>query len=271
MENTRVKISSIVESQLPLFVREDYPLVTELLTEYYKSLESKGSSYDIIQNIDSYVKVNNLSNLVERCELTSDLSFSDTTINVDNTDGFPKSYGLLLINDEIILYKSKTFNTFNGCVRGFSGITEYSVGSTEDLNFSTSEISEHSFGDTITNLSSLFLKEIFVKVKKQFAYGFDNRELFDGLNENIFIKQSKDFYSSKGSNRSFEILFRVLYGKDVKVILPRDYLIRPSDAQYRVTRNFVVEAIEGNLEDFNKQNCFSRSVWRYSKIFWYCY
>ena len=256
MENTRVKISSIVESQLPLFVREDYPLVTELLTEYYKSLESKGSSYDIVQNIDSYIKINNLSNLVESCELTSNVSFSDTTISVDNTDGFPKSYGLLLINDEIILYKSKTFNTFNGCVRGFSGITEYSVGNTEDLNFSTSEISEHSSGDTITNLSSLFLKEFFVKVKKQFAYGFDNRELFDGLNENIFIKQSKDFYSSKGSDRSFEILFRVLYGKDVKVILPRDYLIRPSDAQYRVTRNFVVEAIEGNPEDLINKTVF---------------
>jgi hypothetical protein len=104
MENTRVKISSIVESQLPLFVREDYPLVTELLTEYYKSLESKGSSYDIVQNIDSYVKVNNLSNLVENCKLTSNVSFSDTTINVDNTDGFPKSYGLLLINDEMKLF-----------------------------------------------------------------------------------------------------------------------------------------------------------------------
>jgi hypothetical protein len=256
MENTRVKISSIVESQLPLFVREDYPLVTELLTEYYKSLESKGSSYDIVQNIDSYIKVNNLSNLVESCELTSNVSFSDTTISVDNTDGFPKSYGLLLVNSEIILYKSKTSNTFNGCVRGFSGITEYSVGNTEDLNFSTSEISEHSSGDIITNLSSLFLKEFFVKVKKQFAYGFDNRELFDGLNENIFIKQSKDFYSSKGSDRSFEILFRVLYGKDVKVILPRDYLIRPSDAQYRVTRNFVVEAIEGNPEDLINKTVF---------------
>ena len=104
MENTRVKISSIVESQLPLFVREDYPLVTELLTEYYKSLESKGSSYDIVQNIDNYVKINNISNLVESCELTSNVSFSDTIINVNNTDGFPKSYGLLLVNDEIILY-----------------------------------------------------------------------------------------------------------------------------------------------------------------------
>jgi len=65
----KIKISSIVESQLPLFVREEYPLVSEILTEYYKSLESIGSFYDILQNIDEYVKVNNLTNLIEKTNL----------------------------------------------------------------------------------------------------------------------------------------------------------------------------------------------------------
>ena len=139
----RIKISSIVESQLPLFVREEYPLVSELLTEYYKSLESKGSSYDILQNIDQYVKVNNIANLVEKTHLSSDVGFADDIINVDSTKGFPQTYGLIQIDDEIILYKSKTDTSFVDCVRGFSGVTEYSVGNTEDLSFSSSEIQEH--------------------------------------------------------------------------------------------------------------------------------
>lgn len=254
--NNRIKISSIVESQLPLFVREEYPLVSELLTEYYRSLESKGSSYDILQNIDQYIKVNNLANLVETTTLTSDIGFIDTTINVDNTEGFPNTYGLIQVNSEIILYKSKTTNSFVDCVRGFSGTTEYSVGNTEELSFSSSEIQEHTSGVEVKNLSSLFLKEFFIKVKKQFLYGFDNRELFPGVNQNLFLKQSKDFYTSKGTDRSFEILFRVLYGKDVEVILPRNYLIEPSNAQYRVTRNFVVEAIQGNPELLLNQTVF---------------
>jgi len=64
METNRIKLSSIIENQLPLFVREEYPLVNELLTEYYRSLESKGSANDILQNIDEYIKVNNLTNLI---------------------------------------------------------------------------------------------------------------------------------------------------------------------------------------------------------------
>ena len=35
MSNTRVKIGSIVQNQLPDFVQEEYPLVGEFLKEYY--------------------------------------------------------------------------------------------------------------------------------------------------------------------------------------------------------------------------------------------
>lgn len=256
MKNTKVKISSIVESQLPLFVREEYPLVSELLTEYYRSLEFDGSVYDILQNIDQYVKVNNLTNLVESTTLESNVSFTDETVVVASTEGFPSSYGLIYLDNEIILYKSKTSTEFNNCVRGFSGITEFSVGNTEEFLFNSTDASEHNQGTSVVNLSSLFLKEFFIKIKKQFVPGFDNRDLYSGINQEVFLKQSKDFYTSKGTNRSFEILFRVLYGKDVEVILPKDYLIRPSDAQYRVTRNIVVESIEGNIEDLKNKTIF---------------
>jgi len=256
MENTKVKISSIVESQLPLFVREEYPLVSELLTEYYRSLEFKGSSYDILQNIDQYVKVNSLTNLVENTSLTSDVGIIDDIINVTNTNGFPNTYGLIHIDNEIILYKSKTNTSFNNCIRGFSGITEFSVGNTEDFIFNQTEAQEHFSSSEVKNLSSLFLKEFFLKIKKQFLYGLDNRELYSGVNQELFLKQSKDFYTSKGTDKSFEILFRVLYGKDVEVILPRDYLIKPSDAEYRVTRNIVVESIDGNIEELTDKTIF---------------
>ena len=267
METNKIKLSLIVDSQLPLFVREEYPLVSELLTEYYRSLESKGSSYDILQNIDQYVKVNNLTNLVEKTSTTTEVTFSDNIINVSNTEGFPQTYGIIQIGNEIILYKSKTTTSFNDCVRGFSGITDYSVGNSEDLVFTSTEIQEHLSGTEVLNLSAIFLKEFFNKVKKQFAYGFDNRELYTGIDKNLFVKQSKDFYTSKGTDRSFEILFRVLYGKDVEVVLPKKYLIEPSNAQYRVTRNFVVESIQGNIEDLLNKTIFQDQYGDISKSF----
>ncbi len=262
MENTRVKISSIVENQLPEFVREDYPLVSELLREYYKSLEYNGSAYDILQNIDRYIKINNLTNLVINTSLTASVEFADNTINVSSTEGFPKTYGLISIDNEIILYKSKTSTTFDECVRGFSGITQYITPNSEDFIFSSTEIENHSSTNSdgtnkiVKNISNLFLLEFFNKSKKQFLYGFEGRDLYSGVNQNLFLKQSKDFYSSKGTDRSFEILFRVLYGKDVEVVRPSDYLIKPSDAKYRVTKNIVVESIQGNPENLINQTVF---------------
>jgi hypothetical protein len=247
MTENRIKISSIVENQLPQYVKEGFPLVSEFLSQYYISLENQGGTSDILQNIDRYIKVDNLTNLIESTTLSSGVSFFDSSINVASTSGFPDSYGLILINSEIITYTSKTTTTFEGCVRGFSGVTSYKT--KDELIFTESQSEEHISGSTVTNLSILFLKEFLNKVKKQVTPGFEDRQLFSELNQNIFIKQSADFYSSKGTDNSFKILFGALYGQNVEVIRPRDYLIQPSDAQYRITSDLVVESIEGNPED----------------------
>ena len=253
MSEVRVKVSQVVESQLPRFVKEEFPLVVEFLKQYYRSFEFQSGASDLLQNIDQYVKIDQLANLTESTTLTSNVSFVDETISVESTYGFPDSYGLIQIDNEIITYTSKTSTQFLGCIRGFSGVTSYEDPATTDqLVFSDSEIAEHTLESTVTNLSVLFLKEFFNKVKKQVSPGFESRELYSSLNQNLFTKQSKDFYSSKGTDASFKILFAALYGKNVEVIRPRDYLIQPSDAQYRITKDLVVEAIEG--DPMNLQN-----------------
>jgi hypothetical protein len=263
MTETRIKISSVVENQLPEFVREEFPLVSEFLKQYYLSLESQGSAYDLVNNIDQYVKVDTLSNLVDSTTLLSDVSFFDTTIEVSSTAGFPDSYGLLLIDSEIISYTGRTETSFTGCIRGFSGTTSLENPSNPDeLIFSDSSVEQHTADSTVKNLSVLFLQKFFTKLKTQITPGFEDRSLFSGLNDSIFIKQSVDFYSSKGTESSFEILFRALYGQDVTVIRPQDYLIQPSDAQYRITKDLVVETIEGDINElvnrtiYQDQNSF---------------
>ena len=53
----RVKFQEIVSSQIPRYVREDFPLLTNFLEQYYVSQEHQGGPVDIINNIDQYVKV----------------------------------------------------------------------------------------------------------------------------------------------------------------------------------------------------------------------
>ena len=266
MVKTRVQINSVVESQIPGFVREDFPLVAEFLKEYYRSQEIDGASYDILQNIDQYIKLDELTNLVDSTavEKTDDSLYSiglfDNEIFVTSTEGFPDSYGLIKIDNEIITYKSKTNNSFVGCIRGFSGVENLKgTNNPEKLVFSESEVSEHLSGSSVTNLSVLFLQEFLNKLKKQVFPGFENRELSTNLNEKLFLNRSKDFYTTKGTDESFKILFKSLYGTNVEVIKPRDFLIQPSDAGYRVTRDLVVEAVTGNPLDLINRTLFQDS------------
>ena len=249
----RVKISSVIESQLPAFVREDFPRVAEFLQEYYRSLDSQSGTLDILHNIDKYVKVEEMTNLNFETSLTSNVSRFDDTVEVEDTTGFPDNYGLIQINSEVITYTGKTSTSFTGCVRGFSGITSYkSQNKPDSLVFSDTAIGKHTSGATVKNLSVLFLDQFLRKTKAQVTPGFEDRTLYSGINQNVFIKQSKDFYETKGTDQSFEILFRALYGKDVEVLKPRDNLFEPSNAQYSVTKDLVVEAITGdplNLEN----------------------
>ena len=257
MAEQKVKIQSIVDGQLPGFVSNDFPLVGEFLKQYYISQEFQGSANDLIQNIDDYLKLDNLTNTVSSTITTQDIDFVQTSISVgapNFTRGFPNRYGLIKIGNEIITYTSKTSTSFEGCIRGFSGVTSLEGTNTPDqLVFSTSSSEEHSSGATVENLSVLFLNEFLRKVKQQFSPGFEDRTLYSGLNQNLFVKQSTDFYDSKGTDESFKILFGALYGEKVQVIKPRDFLFRPSDAGYRITKDLVVEVLQGDPTELLNQ------------------
>ena len=94
------------------------------------------------------------------------------------------------------------------------------------------------------------------KTKIQFLPGLTERPLSSNLNQNLFIKQSKDFYTSKGTDQAYKILFKALYGVNVEVIRPRDYLFTPSNSNNLVTSNFLVESITGDPNSLENKTIF---------------
>ena len=110
MSEKRIQFSNIVQNQLPVYTRDEFPLVSDFLKSYYEGQEYQGGPIALAQNIDDYVKDGNLTNLTGQVGLKTDITLNDETIEVDmvnfpaGTDGFPKSYGLLKIDNEIITY-----------------------------------------------------------------------------------------------------------------------------------------------------------------------
>ena len=245
----RVKIQQVIQNQLPEFLLSESPKTSDFLKQYYISQEYQGGPVDIAENLDQYIKVDNLTQEVIKGEtlLSSDITSSSDVITVSSTKGFPNEYGLIKIDDEIITYTGITANSFTGCIRGFSGITNLqNTNNPEELVFSTSSAASHTANASVKNLSSLFLQEFFNKIKYTFAPGLEKVSFTQDLDVSNFIKNARSLYQTKGTEESFKILFKVLYNEDVKVVDLENFLTKPSYSNFSRREVIIAERISGN-------------------------
>tara|TARA_B100001093_G_scaffold361775_1_gene346519 strand:+ start:11008 stop:19293 length:8286 start_codon:yes stop_codon:yes gene_type:complete len=246
---TKVKINEIIQSQIPEVIDSENPRFGEFLKQYYISQEYQGGSIDIADNLVEYKSLNFL-NKETLTGFTSIAQYTDgiqSVIYVESTKGWPRQYGLLKVDDEIITYTGIGSTSFTGCVRGFSGIENNNkTNNPEYLTFTNTGVGTHGVDTRVTNLSNVFLQEFLKKLKKQILPGFSERNLFNKLDQTNFIRQSKDFYNSKGTEEAFKILFGALYGERVDMIQPSKYIFKPSDAEYIVNDVLICELLSGN-------------------------
>jgi hypothetical protein len=246
---SRVKVQNIIKNQLPEFILDENPKVEEFLKQYYVSQEYQGGPVDIAENLDQYLDLDNLipEVVVGFTNLSSNITSTTDVIEVASTKGFPQTYGILKIDDEIITYTGITTNTFTGCIRGFSGITSYHGDlNSEELVFSESSSSSHTKNSRVINLSAQFLIEFYKKIKYSLTPGLEDYNFVPDLNVGNFIKESKILYQTKGTEESFKILFKILYGETPKVIDLERFLLKPSSSQYVRREVIVAERLSGD-------------------------
>ena len=261
---SRVKIQQIIDNQIPDFVLSENPKFVDFLKQYYISQEYQGGPIDISDNLDQYLKLDNLipEVVVGFTTLSAGIGTENTTIEVSSTKGFPKQYGLLKIDDEIITYTGigSNLTSFTGCIRGFSGITSYRTAlQDEELVFSSSEIVDHSKDSYIQNLSSLFLQKFYKKQKFTFTPGLEDSNFDSDLDVGNFIKESRTLYESKGTDESFRILFNALYGEEPKIVNLEEYLIKPSDADYVRRQVAIGDVISGDISKLIGQTLYKEN------------
>ena len=231
---SRSKISTSIAGQFPQFIREQFPTFIDFVKEYYKSQELKGYCFDIIQNWSDYYNIDNYGDLVTTTTLISSLSASSTTVDVQSTRDFP-SEGLLLVDDEIIYYQSKGATLFQTCARGFNAVR--AVGIESEFKFESTTAATHTIGTEVVNLNNIFPIYMLGKFKEQFLNTFP-KNFATGVTESTIIKRIKDFYSSKGTSRSFQFVLRTLFGVESEISYPRERIFKPSDAFY-VSREII--------------------------------
>lgn len=238
------KVSSFVQNQFPQFAQEQYPVLVQFIQNYYKFLESNGNPLDLIHgllditDIDTYAEVDLTANTKEP------IAIDDTEISVIGHVKFPRTDGLLKIDDEVILYKereyiSDQFNTyqltiFKGCVRGYTyNSLTYEDGFVPSIKTTASA---HTALATVTNQSFTYLLYFLDKLRSQFLVNYPQNSLVenrDKLNITNILKRAKDFYLTKGTPKGIEFYFKSLFQDTPEILNYNQNLMSPSNATYQ--------------------------------------
>lgn len=54
------------------------------------------------------------------------------------------------------------------------------------------------------------------------------------IDKTLLMKHILELYRSKGTKRAYELLFRLVYGEDIELYIPSEYIFKPSDNTWRV-------------------------------------
>ena len=73
------------------------------------------------------------------------------------------------------------------------------------------------------------------------------------VDKRLLAKRIKDLYTAKGSQLSYELMFRILYNEDITFYYPGEDILRASDGRW--IKNFILNVIiqSGAPEDFISQ------------------
>jgi len=86
--------------------------------------------------------------------------------------------------------------------------------------------------------------------KKQFAIDIPE-QAFNVANKPLGLKRLRDFYRAKGSEKSFQFFFRLLYNQEIEMYFPSVDILRTSDGRYDKSQIVRVIDASGSDQVFN--------------------
>lgn len=208
MREIDTEISNLVENMFPAFYKEDGENFILFVKAYYEWLEQNHQILTLENNTNF-----NVGDTVQQEGVSGTIvAFvgKDMLVHVDGLD---------------------TFKCFNVCSE-LLPITSSSGGSSFILK-----------GGTTKCLGTLFLSRKLLEIRDidktldLFIVRFKEKYLknieFDiQTNKQLLVKNSLDLYRSKGTQRSVDLFFRLIYGTSAEVYYPGDDVLRLSDGQW---------------------------------------
>lgn len=222
MDIIEKSISSIIKTQFPSYYQEEGSTFIQFVTEYYKWLESKTYSRD------EYF-----------CDKKS-------TISIKSGNNIVLGFGTLFLdsyknNDKIGICKDDQNDEYEiYTIKQVANNTYLTLTNDKLPNFSSSK-AKH--GTVSLHANPLFYARRFFEIKdidetlNEFIIYFKEKYLkniqFDTITQTKkMVKNSLDLYRSKGTERSVDLLFKIVFGVPAKIYYPGQDLFKLSDGQW---------------------------------------
>lgn len=208
MQDIEQKISPLIENMFPSFYKEEGPNFIAFVKAYYEWLETNHQVIQLEDNTNF-----NVGDIVTQDTVTG------TIVSYVGSDILVKVDGL------------ETFKCFNMC-SDLIPITSSSGGNTYILR-----------GGVANRLGSVFMSRNLPNIRDidttldlfitQFKEKYlKNIEFDTESNKRMLVKNSLDLYRSKGTSRSIDLFFRLVYGYNSQVQYPGDNLFKLSEATW---------------------------------------
>jgi len=242
------KAVSQVQNQLPEFISDEFPLYKKFMEHYYEFMETlcvyfSGFAVDQLpavlleESIDGFLLIDS----------------TDGSANAgDNvlTEETPRTAANAFTVGETVTGQTSGATATAKATGAFTAILKVFLEPTNDLNFEVGEVILGSISTAQVTITKLNRKPL--NATKTFSDLIDSDETTAGLLKSFkkelypnirdsatgdlqfFIKHLKEFYRSKGSEKSFRTLFRLLWGQEqLEFYYPKVDLLKVSDGNWQ--------------------------------------
>lgn len=216
-EDVHHRISTRIRDIIPDFVESEYPAFVTFVKAYYEFLEQ----YDELPVTSTFAKQDGVVSVRagNSTIIGSGTTFTNTEIYSTNVE-FKVGSDQFRIrnvanNTQLVVYEIPVRSYFaNTHAVEINKSTRQAAGALRQL------LTFHQVDDTLDDFLSYF-RDTYL------------RDVPQGLSDSkILIPRILDFYQAKGSEASYNFLFRALYGKEAKFTYPRESVFTTSDNEW---------------------------------------
>ena len=236
------KAVSQVQNQLPSFIGEDFPLYQKFMEYYYEFMETLCvyySGFDTDQlpaikledSIDGFLLLDSTDgtadvgeNLLNETEAPTTFTVMGETVTGQTSGATATVKGVAAFTAINKVFLEPTNNTDFASGEEILGSVSTSSGiitsiSRKPLNATKTFKDLIDSDETTSGLLKAFKKELYPNIRDDAS-----------VDLKYFIKHLKEFYRSKGSEKSFQTLFRALYAEEsLDFYYPKTDLLKVSD------------------------------------------